>query len=146
MDIVCQNMTIASASTPAPMIVSPMAGRGRTAESLGCGPAMGMSRQPKFLEDAFDPRCLAFEEGLVVVAYQRDWRPVPGLAGLGPLRCRNHLLHQCNHRLALGVVDAGRREHAPPVEQLHVDALLLQGGGVDSLLALVRRYGDHPQL
>ena len=68
MDIVCQNMTIASASTPAPMIVSPMAGRGRMAGSLGCGPAMVMSRQPEFFEDALDPRRLCFKEGLVVIA------------------------------------------------------------------------------
>src|SRR6266567_7569066 len=117
----CQNMTIASTSTPAPMIVSPMAGRGR---ALGfSGEPLVMSCKPELFEDAFDPRRLNVEEGFVIVTQKRDLRPVPRLAGLRPLRRCGHLLHQRDHRLALRVADAGRREYAPPVEQFHVDTL-----------------------
>src|SRR5262249_19673907 len=143
-DIACQNMTIASTSTPAPMIVSPMAGRGR---ALGLsGEPLVMSGKPELFEDAFDPRRLNVEEGFVIVAEKRDLRPLARLAGLGPLRRCRLLLHKRDHRFALGVVDAGRREYAPPVEQLHVDAFFFERRRRDVLLALVRRYGDHPQL
>src|SRR6516162_9276060 len=117
-------MTIASTSTPAPMIVSPMAGGDRAAWSSSEPPVM--SGKPELFEDAFDPRRLNVEEGFVIVAEKRDLRPVPRLAGLGPLRRCRHLFHQRDHRLALSVADAGRSEHAPPVEQLHVDAFLFQ--------------------
>src|SRR6185295_19647420 len=110
-------MTMASASTPTPMMVSPIAGRTRAAR-CSCAPPLAMSGEPKFLEDAFDPRRLRFQKGLVLVAEQRDRGPVARLAGLGPLRRRRHLLHQCDHRLALRVIHAGGREHAAPVEQL----------------------------
>jgi hypothetical protein len=130
-------MTMASASTPTPMIVSPIAGRAR---------AVRCSGEPEFLEDAFDPRRLRFQKGLVLVAEQRDRGPVAHLAGLGPLRRRRHLLHQCDHRLALRVIHTGGSEHAAPVEQLHINAFLLQGRRVDPLLALVRRHGNDPQL
>src|SRR3954466_5918174 len=107
-------MTMASASTPTPMMVSPIAGRTRAA-GCSCASPSAMSREPDFLEDAFDPRGLALQEGLVLVAEQRDRGPVAHLAGLGPLRRRRHLLHQCDHRLALRVIHAGGSEHAPPV-------------------------------
>src|SRR5215467_14671705 len=136
-------MTIASTSTPAPMIVSPMAGRGRAAGSSW--EPLVMSCKPELFEDAFDPRRLSVEKGFVIVAEKRDLRPLARLAGLGPLRRCRHLFHQRDHRLALSVVDAGRREHSPPVEQLHVDAFLFQRWRRDVFLALVRRYSDHPQ-
>src|SRR5215467_3801305 len=107
-------MTIASTSTPAPMIVSPTAGRGRSGASSWV--PLVMSGKPELFEDALDPRRLNVEEGFVIVAEKRDLRPVVHLAGLGPLRCCGHFFHQRDHRLALGVIDAGRREHAPPVE------------------------------
>src|SRR5437660_10768907 len=107
-------MTIASTSAPAPMIVSPMAGRGR---ALGfSGEPLVMSCKPELFEDAFDPRRLNVEEGFVIVTQKRDLRPVPRLAGLRPLRRCGHLLHQRDHRLALRVAAAGRREYPPPVE------------------------------
>src|SRR5207247_4552212 len=117
-------MTNASTSTPAPMIVSPTAGRGRRGASSWV--PLVMSGKPELFEDAFDPRRLNVEEGFVIVAQKRDLRPVPRLAGLGPLRRCRHLFHQRNHRLALRVVDAGRREYAPPVEQLHVDTFFFE--------------------
>src|SRR6202040_4013658 len=117
-------MTIASTSTPAPMIVSPTAGRGRRGVS-SWEPAV-MSGKPELFEDAFDPARLNVEEGFVIVAEKRDLRPLVHLAGLGPLRCCRHFFHQRDHGLALSVVDAGGSEHAPPVEQLHVDAFLFQ--------------------
>src|SRR5262245_27345275 len=135
-------MTIASKSTPAPMTVSPMAGRDRAAWSSWEPPVM--SGKPELFEDAFDPRRLNVEEGFVIVAEQRDLRPLAGLAGLRPLRRCRHLLHQRDHRRALRVVDAGRCEHASPVEQLHVDALFFERRRRDVFLAFVRRYGDHP--
>src|SRR5262245_25339846 len=110
-------MTAASASTPAPMIASPIATRRDATSPLGSEPPLVMSREPDFLEDAFDARGLALEEGLVVVAEQRDLAPVPRLAGFRPLRRRVHLLHQRDHGLALRVVHAGRSEYAAPVEQ-----------------------------
>src|SRR6266540_3544372 len=137
-------MTIASTSTPAPMIVSPMAGRDPAARSSW--EPLVMSGKPELFEDAFDPRRLNVEEGFVIVAQKRDLRPVPRLAGLGPLRRCGHLLHQRDHRLALRVADAGRREYAPPVEQFHVDAFFFERRRCDVFLAFVRRYGDHPQL
>src|SRR5262249_35528165 len=137
-------MTIASTSTPAPMIASPTASRGRRGASSW--EPLVMSGKPELFEDAFDARRLNVEEGFVIVAEKRDLRPVVQLAGLGPLGCCRHLFHQRNHRLALSVVDAGRREHAPPVEQLHLDAFLFQRRRRDVFLALVRRYGDYPQL
>src|SRR5262245_34230476 len=143
-DIACQNMTIASTSTPAPMIVSPTAGRGRRGASSW--EPLVMSGKPELFENALDPRRFNVEEGFVIVAEKRDLRPVVHLAGLGPLRRCGHFLHQCDHRLALCVVDAGRREHAPPIEQLHVDAFLFQRRRGDVFLAFVSRYGDHPQL
>ena len=122
---VCQKMTMASTSTPAAMTVSPMAGRSRAAPPPP--PKLPvMSRQPELFEDAFDARGLGVEERLVVVAEQRDLGPFPRLAGVRPLRRRGHLLHQRDHRLARRVVHARRREHAAPVEQLDVDALLFQ--------------------
>src|SRR5258708_1010102 len=138
-DIVCQNMTIASTSTPAPMIVSPTAGRTRPAWS-SCEPLV-MSCEPELFEGVFDPRRLTLEEGLVIVAEERDLRPLPRLTGLGPLRGRGHLLHQRYHRLALSVIDAGRSEHPSPIEQLHVDAFFFQRRRRDVVLAFVRRYG-----
>src|SRR5215471_6830679 len=127
MTSVCHSMTAASASTPAPMIASPSATRRDATAPLGSKPPLVMSREPDFLEDAFDARGLGLEEGLVVVAEQRNLAPIARLAGLRPLRARVHLLHQRDHRLALRVVHAGRREHAAPVGELDVDALLLQG-------------------
>src|SRR5215475_1391123 len=103
-------MTIASTSTPAPMIVSPMAGRDGAAWSSS--EPLVMSGKPELFEDAFDPRRLNVEEGFVIVAQKRDLRPIPRLAGLCPLRRCGHFLHQRDHRLALRVIDAGRRE--PP--------------------------------
>src|SRR5215472_15216171 len=123
-------MTIASTSTPAPMIVSPTAGRGRRGASSW--EPLVMSGKPELFEDPLDPRRLNVEERFVIVAEERDLRPVVQLAGLGPLRRCRHLFHQRDHRLALRVVDAGRREHAPPVEQLHVDAFLLSVGAAMS--------------
>src|SRR5262245_3653888 len=136
-------MTIASTSTPAPMIVSPMAGRGRAAGSSW--EPLVMSSKPELFEDAFDPRRLNVEEGFVIVAEKRDLRPLADLAGLRPLRRCRHLLHQRDHCLALRVADAGRREHASPIEQLHVDAFLFERRRGNVFLAFVRRYGDHPQ-
>src|SRR5262249_47914290 len=133
-------MTIASTSTPAPMIVSPMAGRGRAAGASW--EPLVTSCKPELFEDAFDPRRLSVEKGFVIVAERGDLRPVVRLAGLGPLRRCRHLSHQRDHRLALRVVDAGRREHAPPVEQLHLDAFLFERRRRDAFLAFVRRYGD----
>src|SRR6516165_11586197 len=130
-------MTIASTSTPAPMIVSPAAGRGRRGASSW--EPLVMSGKPELFEDALDPRRLNVEEGFVIVAEKRDLRPVVQLAGLGPLRCCRHLFHQRDHCLALRVVDAGRCEYAPPVEQLHVDAFLFERRRRDIFLALVRR-------
>src|SRR5215470_10033672 len=134
-------MTIASTSTPAPMIVSPTAARG----GASSWEPLVMSGKPELFEDALDPRRLNVEEGFVIVAEECDLRPVVHLAGLGPLRCCRHFFHQRDHGLALSVVDAGRREHSPPVEQLHVDAFLFQRWRRDVFLALVRRYSDHPQ-
>src|SRR5512133_3055037 len=105
---VCHSMTAASASTPAPMIASPIATRRDATSPLGSAPPLVMSREPDFLEDALDPRGLGVEEGFVLVAEQRDLAPVARLAGLRPLGARVHLLHQRDHRLALRVVDAGR--------------------------------------
>src|SRR5262245_1192563 len=133
---VCQSMTAASASTPAPMTASPIATRRDVTSPLGSEPPLVMSREPDFLENAFDPRALAVEEGLVLVAEQRDLAPVPRLAGLHPLRRCVHLLHQRDHGFALRVVHAGRREHAAPVGELDVDALLLQGRRRDVVEAL----------
>src|SRR5215471_12276793 len=134
-------MTIASTSTPAPMIVSPMAGRGRAAGSSW--EPLVMSSKPELFEDAFDPRRLSVEKGFVIVAEKRDLRPLARLAGLGPLRRCRHLFHQRDHRLALSVVDAGRREHASPVEQLHLDAFLFERRRRDVFLPFIRRYGDN---
>src|SRR5215475_4919954 len=135
-------MTIASTSTPAPMIVSPTAARG----GASSWEPLVMSGKPELFEDALDPRRLNVEEGFVIVAEKRDLRPVVRLAGLRPLRRCGHFLHQRDHRLELRVVDAGRREHAPPIEQLHVDAFFFERRRGDVFLAFVSRYGDHPQL
>src|SRR5436190_20701827 len=102
MDSVCQNMTMASTSAPAPMMVSPMAARRDGPPPPDCGPTLVMSRQPELFQGAFDARRLGIEESLVLVAKQRDLRPVASLARLRPLRRRDHLLHQRDHRLALG--------------------------------------------
>src|SRR5262249_28388475 len=126
-------MTIASTSTPAPMIVSPMAGRGRAAGSSW--EPLVMSCKPELFEAAFDPRRFSGEKGFVTVAEKGVLRPVVLLAGLGPLRRCRHLFHQRDHRLALRVVDAGRREPAPPVEQLHLDAFLFERRRRDAFLA-----------
>src|SRR5262245_37047758 len=142
---VCQSMTAASASTPAPMIASPIAARRDATSPLGCEPPLVMSREPDFLEDAFDARGLGVEESLVLVAEQWDLAPVARLAGLRPLRARVQLLHQRDHGLALRVVDAGWREHAAPVGELDVDALLLQGRRRDVFQTLGRGDRDHPQ-
>src|SRR5262249_19604769 len=112
--IACQNMTIASTSTPAPMIVSPTAGRGRRGASSW--EPLVMSGKPELFEDALDPRRLNVEEGFVIVAEKRDLRPVVHLAGFGPLRRWGYFPHQADDPLALRVVDAGRRDHPPPVE------------------------------
>src|SRR5262245_8738746 len=133
----CQNTTAASTSTPTAMIVSPTAGR--SLPPLPSVPPLVMSRQPEVLENAFDAAGLGVEERLVLVAEERDLRPLPGLAGFRPLRRGRHALDQSDHRLALPLVHAGRREHAAPVEQLDVDALLLERGGIDPFLALVGR-------
>src|SRR5712691_4750399 len=107
MEIVCQKTATASASTPAAMMISPMAGRrSPMARPPPPNPPV-MSRQSELFEDAFEPRGLDVEESLVVVAEQRDLRPVAGLAGFCPLWRRRHLLHQRDHGLALGIVDAG---------------------------------------
>src|SRR5262245_20225939 len=140
------SMTTASASTPAPMTASPTATRRVATSPLGSEPPLVMSREPDFLEDAFDPRRLAVEEGLVLLAEQRDLAPVARLARLRPLRRRVHLLHQRDHRLALRVVDARRSEHAAPVGELDVDALLLQGRSRDALQALGGGNRKHAQL
>src|SRR5262245_19023340 len=142
---VCQKMTAASTSTPAEMTISPSAGRSRAAQPAP--PKLPvMSREPELFEYAFDACGLRLEEGLVVVAEQRDLGPFPRLAGVRPLRRRGHLLHQRDHRLARRVVHAGWCEHAPPIEQLDVDAFLLQRRRIDALLALVGGDRDHPQL
>src|SRR5262245_52922339 len=141
--MVCTKMTTASASTPTAITVSPMGSR--SPRPPAANPPV-MSRQPELFEDAFDARALRVEERLVLVTEQRDRRPVAVLAGLRPLRRRRHLLHQRDHRLALPLVHAGRREHAAPVEQLDVDALLLQRRRVDALLALVGRHREHLEL
>src|SRR5262245_35114021 len=143
---VCHSITAASASTPAPMIASPIATRRDATSPLGSKPPPVLSCGPYFLEDAFDARSLAVEEGLVVVAEQRNLAPIARLAGLRPLWARVHLLHQGDHRLALRVVHAGRREHAAPVGELDVDALLLQGRRRDVLEPLAGGDCDHPQL
>src|SRR5262245_8964864 len=137
-------MTIASTSTPAPMIVSPTAGRGRRGASSW--EPLVMSGKPELFEDALDPRRLNVEEGFVIVTEKRDLRPVVHLAGLRPLRRCGHSLHHRYHRLALRVVDAGRRDHALPIGQVHVDAFLFERRRGDAFLAFVSRYGDHPQL
>src|SRR5262245_313916 len=98
MMVVCQNTTAASTSTPTAMIVSPTAGR--SLPPPPSAPPLVMSRQPEVLEDAFDARGLGVEVCLVVVAEQRDLGPLPGLAGLRPLRRCRHALHQSDHRLA----------------------------------------------
>src|SRR6201997_4657561 len=105
-------MTIANTSTPAPMIVSPTAGRGRRGASSWV--PLVMSGKPELFEDAFDPRRLNVKEGFVIVADKRDLRPVVHLAGLGPLRCCLHFFHRPDHAPAWSVVAAGRSEHAPP--------------------------------
>src|SRR5262249_15422773 len=107
-------MTIASTSTPAPMIVSPTAGRGRRGASSW--EPLVMSGKSELFEDALDPRRLNLEKGFVFVAEKRDLRPFVHLAAFGPLRRCVHFLHQRDHRFAWRVVDAGRRKHAPPVE------------------------------
>src|SRR5882757_1886092 len=135
--MVCTKMTTASAITPSAITVSPMGSR--SPRPPPANPPV-MSGQPELFEDTLDARGLDVEERLVLVAEQRDRRPVAVLAGLRPLRGRRHLLHQRDHRLALRLVHARRREHAAPVEQLDVDALLLQRGGIDALLALVRGH------
>src|SRR6266508_5769129 len=139
-------MTAASSSAPTAMMVSPMAGRSLVAPPPSSVPPLVMSRQPELFENSFDARRLGVEERLVVVAGERDLGPFARPAGLRPLRRCGHLLDERNHRLALSVVDAGRCEHAAPVEQLDVDALLLQRRGLDPRLALVGRYGDQAQL
>src|SRR5262245_33290158 len=124
---VCQKMTAASTMVPTAMMVSPSAGRSQLVPpSPRWSPPVVMSAEPELFEDAFDARGLLVEEFLVGVAEQRDLGPLAGLAGLAPLRRRRHLLDQREHRLALVGVDARRREHATPVEQLDVDALLLE--------------------
>src|SRR5262249_45546466 len=135
-------MTIASTSTPAPMIVSPTAARG----GASSWEPLVMSGKPELFEDALDPRRLNVEEGFVIVAEKRDLRPVGALGGPRPLRRCGHFPHQRDPRLALRAVDAGRREHAPPIEQLHVDAFFFERRRGDVFLAFVSRYGDHPQL
>src|SRR5215813_11262163 len=143
---VCQKTTTASTSMPTAMIVSPMAGRSEPAPPSPCAPPFAMSAEPELLEDAFDAHGLLVEEFLELVAEERDDGPVPGLAGFGPLRRCHHLLDQRQHRLPLVGVHAGRREHAAPIEQLDVDAFLLQRRGIDALLALVGRDREQPQL
>src|SRR5262249_43193440 len=133
-------MTIASTSTPAPMIVSPTAGRGCSGASSW--EPLVMSGKPELFEDALDPRRLNVEEGFVIVAGECDLRPVVLFAGLGPLRCSRIFFHQRDQALALGVVAAGGRKPSPPVEQLHVDAFLFQRWRRDVFLALIRRYSD----
>src|SRR5262245_46377083 len=143
---VCHTMTMASTSTPTAMIVSPVAARSQPAPPSPCAPPFAMSAEPELLEDAFDAHGLLVEESLELVAKQRDDGPVPRLAGFGPLRRRHHLLDQCQHRLALVGVHAGRRKHAAPVEQLDVDPFLLQRRRIDSFLAPVGRDREQPQL
>src|SRR5262245_8450424 len=137
---VCQRMTAASTSTPAAMIVSPTAGRSQPPPS--CAPSFAISAEPELFENAFDARRLGVEERFVLITGQRDHGPVARLAGLRPLRRTCHLLDHREHRLALSRIDAGRRKHAAPVEQLDVDALLFQRRRVDAFLALVGGYGD----
>src|SRR5262249_40539617 len=128
------------------MMVSPMAGRNLAAPpSLPCPPA-DMSAEPELFEDAFDARGLLVEEGLILITGQRDHGPVAGLAGLRPLRRGGHLLNQREHGLALVGVHAGRRKDAAPVEQLDVDALLLERRRIDALLALVGGDRDQAEL
>src|SRR3989442_458732 len=127
------------------MMVSPTAGRSLPAPPSPFPPLV-MSREPELFENAFDAARLGVEERLVIVAEQRDLGPFPRPAGLRPLRGCGHLPDQGDHRLTLRIVDAGRREDAAPIEQLDVDALLLQRGSLDPRLPLIGRYGDDAQL
>src|SRR5262245_14982159 len=117
------------------MIVSPTAGR-RPPTPRPISPWL-MSCEPEVPENSFDANGLAVDVCLEGIAGERDAGPVSLLACLRPLRRCRHSLDQVGHRLALPVVHAGRREHAAPVEQLHVDAFLLEGRSIDPGLALV---------
>src|SRR5262249_32178052 len=130
-------MTIASTSTPAPIIVSPTADRGRRGASSW--EPLVMSGKPELFEDALDPRRFNVEEGFVIVAEKRVRLPVFHLAGLGLLGLCVLFPHQRDHRLAWRVFDAGGRKPAPPIEQLHVDAFLFQRRRGDAFLAFVSR-------
>src|SRR5436309_5005343 len=123
---VCQMMTAASTSTPAAMIVSPTAGRSQPPPSPLCAPSLAISAEPELFEDALDARRLGLEESLVLITEQRDLGPFAVLAGVRPLRRGCHLLDQREHCLPLRRIHTGRREDPAPVEQLDVDALLLQ--------------------
>src|SRR5215813_15477374 len=143
---VCQTMTAASTSTPAAMIVSPTAGRSQPPPSAPCAPSLAISAEPELFENAFDACRLGVEEGFVLVTKQRDLGPLVVLAGVRPLRRGCHLLDQREHGLPLRCIDIGRRKHPAPVEQLDVDALLLERRRIDALLALVGGNGDQPKL
>src|SRR5262245_53322901 len=108
---VCQKMTAASSRTPIAMISSPTAGRSPEAPSPPCAPSLAISAESELFENAFDARRLSVEEGLILIADERDHGPVASLAGLRPLRRRGHLLDQCDHRLACSRIDTGRCKH-----------------------------------
>src|SRR5882724_7564961 len=143
---VCQKMTAASSSTPIAMISSPVAGRSPETPPPPCAPSLAISAEPELFENTFDAGRLGVEERLILITSQRDHGPVTRLAGLRPLRRGSHLLDQRNHRLPRSRIDAGRRKHTAPVEQLDIDALFLQRRRVDALLALVGRNRDQPEL
>src|SRR5690242_19940804 len=92
------------------------------------------------VDDAGDALLVLGDELLVVVAAEELAGPAELLERRLPRRRLGRRLHQLHQVVALRRRDARRAEHAAPVAELDVDALLAQRR--DALLALGRRHRE----
>src|SRR5687767_3802551 len=120
MTLVCHATIAASNITPTPMATSSQAGCWR----MHSPRPVRSAGEAKILQNARDACDLFAEELAEFGARQIDAGPVL-LLELGlPRRSLDHAVDHVHQRLLLIARDAGPTEHAAPVEELDVDALL----------------------
>src|SRR6187551_1414278 len=94
------------------------------------------------IEDRADTLVFAVDERAERIAGHHVGQPVELLERFLPLRVRDAGLDGRDQRLALVGRDAGRAPHAAPVDELDVDALLLERRDVHARDAGARRHRD----